>query len=139
MTGFCGESDEDHAETVSLMEAVEFDFSYMFAYSERPKTLAERKLEDDVPEKVKKQRLAEVIEIQSQHSFKSNKRMIGKTYKVLIEGTSKRSDEHLFGRTTQNVVMVFPKEAANKGDYVHVVAEDCTAATLIGRIVNPEA
>ena len=82
--------------------------------------------------------MLKVIALQSEHSLKSNEAKIGRTFKVLIEGTSKRSEEHLFGRTTQNVVMVFPKENAKKGDYVHVLAEDCTAATLIGRIVNPE-
>ncbi|NNK80707.1 MAG: radical SAM protein, partial [Flavobacteriales bacterium] len=136
MTGFCNESDEDHMETLSLMEAVRFDFSYMFAYSERPKTLAERKLEDNVPESVKKQRLAEVISLQSKHSLLSNQKAIGKSYKVLIEGTSKRSEKHLYGRNSQNVVIVFPHEGRKKGEYVNVIAEDCTAATLIGRIIK---
>ncbi|NNC83819.1 MAG: tRNA (N6-isopentenyl adenosine(37)-C2)-methylthiotransferase MiaB [Flavobacteriales bacterium] len=137
MTGFCGESEQDHQDTLDLMEQVRFDFSYMFAYSERPKTLAQRKLEDDILEKVKKSRLQQVIDLQSKHSMAANKAMLGKVHKVLIEGTSKRSNEELFGRTTQNVVMVFPKQDKKKGDYVHVLAEECTAATLRGTIVEP--
>jgi tRNA-2-methylthio-N6-dimethylallyladenosine synthase len=136
MTGFCNESEEDHLETLSLMEAVKFDFSYMFAYSERPKTLAERKLDDNVPEKKKKERVAEVIELQSKHSIASNRNAIGKVFKVLIEGTSKRSEEHFYGRNTHNAGVVFPREDKQKGEYVDVLIEDCTRGTLIGRIAK---
>ena len=135
ITGFCSETDEQHQETISLMKEVKYDFAYMFAYSERPKTLAERKYEDDVPEKVKKARLAEVIKIQQQHSHESNKKAIGKIHRVLIEGVSKKSKDHLCGRNSQNTMIVFPKEDYKAGDYVDVKVTDCTAATLIGNVL----
>lgn len=136
ITGFCGETEAQHQETLSLMEEVKFDFAYMFKYSERPKTLAERKFEDNIPEETKIKRLNEVIAIQMQHSLESNKKDIGKIFKVLIEGTSKKSEEQLFGRNSQNKVIVFPKEQYKKKEYVLVKVEDCTAATLKGKAVG---
>ncbi|MBX7093327.1 MAG: tRNA (N6-isopentenyl adenosine(37)-C2)-methylthiotransferase MiaB [Flavobacteriales bacterium] len=136
ITGFCSETDEQHKETISLMEEVKYDFAYMFKYSERPKTLAERKFEDDIPEEIKNKRLTEVIELQQQHSLLSNKKAVGKVHRVLVEGVSKRSKEHLYGRNTQNTVVVFPKENYNKGEYVNVLVEECTAATLMGKAVK---
>ena len=136
ITGFCGETDEEHQDTISLMKEVQFDFAYMFKYSERPKTLAERRFEDDVPDAVKGTRLNEIIELQLQHSRLSNEKQIGKTVKVLIEGTSKRSEEHLCGRNGQNAMVVFPKQNYEKGQYVMVKISDCTSATLMGEAVS---
>ena len=132
ITGFCTEREEDHQDTLSLMEKVGYDFAYMFKYSERPGTAAAKKMEDDIPEEIKQRRLAEVIEIQSKSSHISNKKDLGKTFRVLVEGTSKKSDEMLQGRNPQNKVVVFPKENYKKGDYVDVVVNECTSATLIG-------
>jgi len=139
IAGFCGETKAQHDETVSLMAQVKYDFAYMFKYSERPKTLAERRYEDDVPEDEKSRRLTEIIQLQMQHSLESNQKMVGKVHKVLIEGTSKKSNDQLYGRNTQNVVLVFPKEQFKPGQYVNVLAESCTAATLIGKAVDQEA
>lgn len=139
MTGFCGETDEEHQETIDLMKEVEYDLSYMFHYSERPKTMAARKFEDDVPQEVKKRRLNEVIELQKEHSYKKNLRHVGKTQTVLVEGPSKKSDADLFGRNSQNAVVVFPREDYKAGDYVKVQVEDLTAATLLGRAVEKVA
>jgi tRNA-2-methylthio-N6-dimethylallyladenosine synthase len=136
ITGFCSETEAQHADTISLMETVKFDFAYMFKYSERPKTLAERKYKDDVPDEIKTRRLNEVITVQQKHSLESNQKCIGKKFEVLIEGTSKRSSEHLFGRNSQNTVIVFPKENYKKGEYVTVLVEQCTAATLLGKVVK---
>jgi tRNA-2-methylthio-N6-dimethylallyladenosine synthase len=136
MTGFCTETDEDHKETLSLMEWVGYDFSYMFAYSERPKTLAERTLEDNVPEEVKQARLAEVIKLQQKLSAEKTKAGVGKVHRVLIEHESKKSPDMWMGRNSQNNVVVFPKGNYNKGEYVNVLAESCTLATLIGRVVS---
>jgi tRNA-2-methylthio-N6-dimethylallyladenosine synthase len=136
ITGFCGETDEEHQDTISLMKEVQFDFAYMFKYSERPKTLAERRFEDDVPDAVKGTRLNEIIELQLQHSRLSNEKQIGKTVKVLIEGTSKRSEEHLCGRNGQNAMVVFPKQNYEKGQYVMVKISDCTSATLMGEAIS---
>ncbi|WP_051204022.1 tRNA (N6-isopentenyl adenosine(37)-C2)-methylthiotransferase MiaB [Hugenholtzia roseola] len=135
ITGFCTETEEDHRETLSLMEWVEYDYSYMFFYSERPGTLAAKKYLDDVPEEIKKKRLQEVIDLQNKLSLARNRAMVGKTYKVLIEGVSKRSQEHLHGRTSSNKVVIFPKENYQKGQYVEVQIEDCTSATLFGKVV----
>ncbi len=135
ISGFCGETEAEHQDTISLMKLVQYDFSYMFFYSERPGTLAERKYEDDIPMDVKKRRLQEVIDLQQQHAAQINRSKIGKIYKVLVEGTSKRSEDQLMGRTTHNTVCVFPRENYKKGDYVHVRIEDCTGATLIGKPV----
>ena len=135
ITGFCSETEEDHQQTLSLMEWAEYDFSYMFAYSERPKTLAERKFKDDVPEEVKKRRLQEVIELQQKLSEQTTKRHLGKVQRVLVENTSKKSADRWMGRNSQNVVVVFPKGNFKPGDYADVLIETCTATTLIGRAI----
>ena len=132
ITGFCTETEEDHQETLSMLEYAKYDLAYMFFYSERPGTLAARRYQDDIPEDVKKRRLAEVVELHRGHSLLSMQKDVGKTFKVLVEGTSKRSAEHLFGRTDQNKVVIFPKEDHRKGEYVWVKVEDCTAGTLLG-------
>lgn len=136
ISGFCTETEEEHKDTLTLMDYVKYDFSYMFFYSERPGTLAAKKYEDDIPLDVKKRRLQEIINKQQGISLKRNKLDIGKVQKVLIEGTSKRSDEQMQGRNTANKVIVFPRENHQKGDYVNVVVEDCTAATLFGKVVD---
>jgi len=132
IVGFCTETDEDHKESLSLMEWAGFDFAYMFKYSERPGTKAARKLEDDVTELIKSERLSEMIAFQNKLSLKAKKNDIGKTFEVLVEGVSKKSSEQMSGRTSQNKVAVFPANSCNKGDYVNVVIEKCTSATLIG-------
>ena len=136
ISGFCGETEMEHDETLSLMDLVKYDFAYMFKYSERPKTLAERKFEDDVPDEVKSKRLSEIIEKQLKFSLESNKKRIGLVEKVLIEGESKRSSEHMCGRTSRNSMVVFPKNKGIKGDYVQVKINDCTSATLMGEEIN---
>ena len=132
ISGFCNETEEEHKETISLMKEVKFDFAYMFKYSERPKTLAERRFEDNVPEKVKGERLSEIINLQQKHSLESNQSQIGKIHKVLVEGFSKKSNEFLSGRNDNNCKVVFPKGKFSKGDYVNVKIKSCTSATLIG-------
>lgn len=134
ITGFCGETETEHAETLSLMELVKFDFAYMFAYSERPGTPAEKKMKDDVEEQVKKRRLTEIIEYQTRHSQERNNRDVGKTFRVLIEGESKRSPDFLQGRNSANKVVVFPRGNHQPGQYVDVQVRSCTGATLIGII-----
>ena len=136
ITGFCSETEEEHRDTLSLMELVEFDFSYMFIYSERPGTLAAKKFADDVPLAIKKRRLDEIIKKQNELSLRRNTRDIGQVHKVLIEGHSKRSFEHLQGRNSANKVVIFPRENKTKGEYVFVRVEDCTGATLLGKIVE---
>jgi tRNA-2-methylthio-N6-dimethylallyladenosine synthase len=136
ITGFCSETEEEHRDTVSLMEWVGYDFAYMFAYSERPKTLAERKYEDDVPEEVKKSRLTEIVALQQKLSAIKTREGLGKVHRVLVEGVSKKSEDMLSGRNSQNTVVVFPKKNYKKGDYVNVLAERCTVATLIGTSVD---
>ncbi len=136
IAGFCSETDEEHQDTLSLMEQVKYDFSYMFFYSERPGTLAEKKYEDDIALDVKKKRLQEIIDLQKTHSMERNQRQVNKTHRVLIEGTSKRSEDDLMGRNSANTVIVFPKKNYNKGDYVNVYVKECTGATLIGEIVD---
>ncbi|MBL4625392.1 MAG: tRNA (N6-isopentenyl adenosine(37)-C2)-methylthiotransferase MiaB [Flavobacteriales bacterium] len=136
IAGFCGETEEQHRETLSLMEEVQYDYAFNFFYSERPKTLAERKFEDDVPQEIKKRRLAEIIVVQRTSAGVINKTTLGKTYKVLVEGFSKKSKEHLFGRNSQNAAIVFPKENYKPGDYVNVKVNDCTTATLLGTAVE---
>ena len=135
ITGFPGETEADHQQTLSLMEYVKYDFGFMFAYSERPGTLAARKLEDDVPEAVKKRRLTEIIGLQQQHSLYRNQNYIGQTTEVLIEGDSKKSEAHWMGRNSQNTVVVFPKGHYKKGEFVNVKIERCTSATLLGHAV----
>lgn len=136
ITGFSTESEAEHQETLTLMDQVKYDFAYMFIYSERPGTLAEKKYRDDVPEETKKRRLEEIIQKQRDHSLLRNKMDIGNIYKVLIEGNSKRSAAFLQGRNTANKVVVFPKENYKKGEYVTVRVADCTGGTLIGQVVN---
>ena len=138
IAGFCSETEEEHQDTLSIMDYSRYDMSYMFFYSERPGTLAAKRYEDDVPEEVKKRRLQEIVEVQNRLSRESNLNDIGKTFKVLIEGNSKRSEADWMGRTSQNKVVVFPKEhyQLHKGDYVTVVVKDCTQATLLGSIVQ---
>jgi tRNA-2-methylthio-N6-dimethylallyladenosine synthase len=135
ITGFCSETEDDHADTLRLMEQVKFDYAYMFHYSERPGTLAEKKFTDDVSIEVKKRRLDEVIAKQRAHSTTRNQADVGKVYKVLIEGASRKSDEHLQGRNSANKVIVFPKGNYVKGQYVDVRVESCTGGTLIGKAV----
>ncbi|NJC24602.1 tRNA (N6-isopentenyl adenosine(37)-C2)-methylthiotransferase MiaB [Neolewinella antarctica] len=133
ITGFCTETEADHRETLSMIEFARYSMSYMFFYSERPGTPAARKLEDDVPLKVKKRRLTEIIELQTGISAELNAGEVGKVFRVLIEGDSKRSDQDWKGRTTQNRMVVFPKQAGQKpGDYVHVHIKDSSSATLTG-------
>ena len=135
ITGFCDESEEDHQETLDLMKKVEFNFAYMFFYSERPKTLAQRKFDDNIPTETKKRRLQEVIDLQREHSIKSNESCIGKVMEVLVEGPSKKSPLDFSGRNDENCKVIFPKENAKKGTYVNVLIESCTAATLKGKII----
>jgi tRNA-2-methylthio-N6-dimethylallyladenosine synthase len=136
ITGFCGETEADHQDTLSLMDYVKYEYAYMFKYSERPKTLAERKYKDDIPDEVKSRRLTEIIDKQQTHSLLRNKAAVGKTFEVLIEGTSKRSEDYLYGRNSQNAVVIFPRENHKIGNYVHVKVYDCTAATLLGEVVK---
>ena len=136
IAGFCTETEEDHQDTLGIMRHSKYDMSYMFFYSERPGTLAARRYKDDIPEDVKKKRLDEIVKLQNALSRESNQQDVGKTFKVLIEGNSKRSDQDWMGRNSQNKVVVFPKEQyqLNKGSYVMVKVLDCTGATLIGKI-----
>ncbi|HZD84128.1 MAG TPA: tRNA (N6-isopentenyl adenosine(37)-C2)-methylthiotransferase MiaB [Candidatus Angelobacter sp.] len=136
ITGFCGERDQDHNDTLSLMEYVKYDFGYMFAYSSRPGTFAEKNLKDDVPEKIKKRRLSEIIDLQRKHSSERIQRHVGKVQEVLIEGESKKSKFHWYGRNSQSAVVVFPKDNYHLGDLVKVKINDCTAATLIGEVLK---
>ena len=136
ITGFCSETEEEHKDTLSLMEEVKYEFGYMFAYSERPKTLAERKYKDDVPTEIKGRRLAEIVDLQLKHSALRTKEGVGKVHRVLVEGVSKKSKEELFGRNSQNTVVVFPKKDYKKGDYVNVLVTDCTGGTLIGKSID---
>ena len=135
ITGFCSETEAEHQDTLSMMELVQYDFSYMFFYSERPGTLAAKNYADDIPLEIKKKRLAEVISKQAEISLKRNQLDLGKIQKVLIEGVSKRSKEHLQGRNTANKVVVFPKEHYKIGQYVNVLIKGCSPATLKGNVV----
>jgi len=136
ISGFCTETDEDHAETLSMMSYVQYDMAYMFAYSERPGTLAARRYADDVPAEIKNKRLQEIIALQNQHSLIKNRKDVGKIFTVLVEKNSKRSDKDLCGRTDQNKMVVFPRENHQPGDYVQVLIESCTSASLKGRVVG---
>lgn len=136
MTGFCSETDEEHADSLSLMEWVQYDFAYMFSYSQRPGTFAERKYEDDISEEIKSKRLSEIVALQQKLSAEQTKKGLNKVHKVLIEGFSKKSDQMLMGRNSQNNVVVFPKENFKPGDYVNVFVDRCTVATLIGKVVD---
>lgn len=132
IAGFTGETEEDHKLTLSLMEQVGYEFAFMFKYSERPGTFAQRHLPDDIPDDVKTARLTEIINLQNRLSEQSNKRDVGKEFEVLVEGLSKRSDEQLFGRTSQNKVVVFDRGNHKVGDYVRVKVTGCSSATLFG-------
>ena len=138
IAGFCTETEEEHQDTLSMMEYSKYDMSYMFFYSERPGTLAARRYKDDIPEEVKKRRLQEIVQLQNRLSLESNQGDIGKEFTVLIEGESKRSENDWMGRNTQNKVIVFPKAnySYGKGDYVQVKVNSCTKATLLGEIVE---
>lgn len=136
IAGFCSETETDHLDTLSLMETVRYDYAYMFYYSERPGTLAEKKFRDDVALDVKKRRLSEIIEKQTAHSLERNKADVGKVFSVLIEGPSRKSEDFLQGRNTANKVIVFPREHHRKGQYVNVKVSECTGATLIGKVVE---
>ena len=132
IAGFCGETEEDHQETLSLMEEVRFDMAYMFAYSERPDTYAARKYRDDVPEAVKKRRLSEIIALQQQISLENNRQEIGRVHTILVEGPSRRSEEQFCGRTDTNKMVVFDRQHFQPGQYIRVRITDCTSATLFG-------
>ena len=136
IAGFPSETEQDHQDTLDLMDYVKYDFGFMFAYSERPGTLAARKIEDDVPEEIKKKRLNEIIQKQQEHSLYRTEQFIGQTVCVLIEKASKRSEDHWSGRTTQNTVVVFPKENYQVGDFVEVNITSCTSATLMGKAIE---
>lgn len=136
ITGFPTETEEDHQDTLSLMNHVKYSFGYMFAYSERPGTMAERKMEDDIPEAIKKRRLQEIVDLQQEHSLVRTKEFVGKTVEVLIEKESKKSSEHWAGRNSQNTMVVFPKESYKIGNFVNVKTTDCTSATLIGEAIG---
>ncbi len=135
ITGFCTETEEEHQESLSLMEYCQYDLAYMYFYSERPGTLAARRFTDDIPLDVKKRRLQEMVDLYRIHSLQSMQRDIGKTYKVLIEGVSKKNEAELHGRNDQNKVVVFPKMNFKKGEYVTVKINTCTAGTLIGTAI----
>jgi tRNA-2-methylthio-N6-dimethylallyladenosine synthase len=136
IAGFCGETEAEHQETLSMMDFVQYDYSYMFFYSERPGTLAARKYKDDVEENIKKRRLQEIVDKQYQHSLQNNLKDIGKTFKVLVEKTSKKSEAELCGRNSQNKMVIFPKENHKIGEYVDVFIESANKATLKGKVVN---
>ena len=136
IVGFCGETEEDHKDTLALMEYVKYDFGFMFTYSERPGTLAGKKMDDDVPHAVKKRRLQEVIDLQQIHALYRTQQHLGKTEEFLIEGTSKKNPNEWKGRNTQNTVAVFAKGTYKLGDFVMVKVEDCTSATLKGTAVG---
>lgn len=136
IAGFCTETEEDHQDTLTLMDYVKFDYGYMFFYSERPGTPAAKKLKDDISEDVKKRRLNEIIAKQQEHSLQRNQDAVGKIHKILVEGNSKRSDDDLCGRNDQNKMVVFPRKHYKKGDYVNVLVTSCTTATLKGEIVD---
>ena len=139
IAGFPTETEEDHQDTLSLMEYVKYDFGFMFAYSERPGTPAAKKIADDIPEEIKKRRLTDIINLQQQHSLYRTRQQVGKTVEVLIEKSSKKSDQHWAGRNSQNTVVVFPKENYTVGDFVMVKVNDCTSTTLIGEAVGYSA
>ncbi len=136
ITGFCSETEAEHQDTLSLMEEVKFDMSYMFYYSERPNTPAAKKYTDDIPLKTKKRRLQEIIKLQQQHSIENNRLQIGKVFSVLVLGTSKKSEKELKGRNTNNRMIVFPDKGFQTGEYVDVEVKDYTSATLIGEPVQ---
>lgn len=135
ITGFCTETEEDHQETMSIMEYCKYDLAYMYFYSERPGTLAERRYEDDVPEDIKKRRLAEVVALHREHALLSNEKAVGKTFTILVEGASKKNPEEFQGRTDANKLVIYPKGETKIGDYVRVKVTSCNGATLFGEVV----
>tara|TARA_B110000444_G_scaffold261465_1_gene313906 strand:- start:2987 stop:4423 length:1437 start_codon:yes stop_codon:yes gene_type:complete len=139
ITGFCGETEEEHSETLTLLKEVGFIMAYHFKYSERPRTLAERKFEDDVPEEVKSARLTEIIKLQRGYASFITEALVGKVYRVLVEGPSKKNPKEYYGRTTHNLVIVFPKENVHPCDYVNVRATSCTTVTLRGELTTDTA
>ncbi len=136
ISGFCSETDKEHRETLSLMDKIKYDYSYTFSYSERKGTMAERKFNDDIPNNIKQKRLSELIIKQREHSLYRNKLCVNKTFKVLIEGLSKKSKNEFKGRSSENKMIVFPKSNYNIGDYVNVKVLKCNSATLFGEIIN---
>ena len=136
ITGFCTETEEDHQASLSLFDYCKYDLAYLYYYSERPGTLAERRFEDDVPLGVKKRRLQELVDLYREHSLRTMQKEVGKTFEILVEGFSKKSEEQLQGRTDQNKVVIFAKENFKKGDYVYVKITHCTAGTLFGEVVK---
>jgi tRNA-2-methylthio-N6-dimethylallyladenosine synthase len=136
IAGFPTETEQDHQDTLSLMEYVKYNFGYMYAYSERPGTLAGRKMEDDVPEATKLRRLQEIVDLQRKHSGERTKTYVGKTVEVLVEKASKKSENDWAGRNPQSLMVVFPKEHYKVGDFVNVKITDCTSGTLIGQAVG---
>jgi tRNA-2-methylthio-N6-dimethylallyladenosine synthase len=136
ITGFCTETEEEHQESLTLMEYCKYDLAYMYFYSERPGTLAARRFEDDIPLETKKRRLQEMVALHRRHSLLSMQKDVGKTFKVLVEGVSKKSEAELYGRTDHNKVVIFPKGKLKKGDYVYLTIHSCTAGTLFGNEIT---
>jgi tRNA-2-methylthio-N6-dimethylallyladenosine synthase len=136
IAGFPTETEADHQDTLDLMEHVRYNFGYMYAYSERPGTLAGRKMEDDVPEATKLRRLQEIVDLQRKHSGERTKTYVGKTVEVLVEKVSKKSENDLSGRNSQSLMVVFPRENYKVGEFVNVLVTDCTSGTLIGKAVG---
>jgi len=136
ITGFPTETEEDHQDTLTVLDYIKYDYGYMYSYSERPGTMAARKLEDDIPEQIKQRRLSEIIAVQRDHCQFKTEQHLGMVQEILIEGTSKKDENMWKGRNSQNVVAVFPKENYNLGDFVNVKMNDCTSATLIGEAVG---
>jgi tRNA-2-methylthio-N6-dimethylallyladenosine synthase len=138
ITGFCSETEDEHRDTLSMFEWAQFDFAYMYQYSERPGTLAARQYKDDIPEEVKNRRLQEIINLQKSISTEKGKKQVGKIFKVLVEGPSKKNADEYMGRNDQNQVVIFPKENHQPGEYVHVKVERSTTTSLIGKTIpNP--
>jgi tRNA-2-methylthio-N6-dimethylallyladenosine synthase len=136
IVGFCTETEEDHQDTLSLLDTVKYELAYMYAYNERPGTTAAKKYADDVPNEVKQRRLEEVIAMHRGHTLLRNQENIGNTYEILLEGVSSKSDEHLYGRNSQNKVIVVPRGNLKLGQYVNAKVIDCTSGTLIGEVVT---
>jgi len=135
VTGFCTETEEEHQDTISMMDYAKYSMAYMFIYSERPGTLAAKKYKDDIPEEVKQRRLQEIVALHRKHSLESNQRDVGKTFEVLVEGVSQKNENQLYGRNTQNKVIVFPKQDAELATYRMVKVVNCTSGTLIGELI----
>jgi tRNA-2-methylthio-N6-dimethylallyladenosine synthase len=136
ITGFCTETEDDHQETIDIVKQCKFDLAYMYAYSERPGTLAARRYADDIPEEVKSRRLSEIIDVHRINSHNSNLADVGMVYDVLVEGPSKKNSDDYCGRTDKNKMVVFPKGASQKCDYVKVLITGCTSGTLLGELID---